>query len=92
MNMQFGELNVHHITKASLPVLPSKSVGAETRNPNPLCSLSDMSLRIWDFSTDRLMTRFDHHSEFVLGVDFSLFNEGQIASCSWDELVCVMRY
>jgi len=26
------------------------------------------------------------------GVDFNLFNEGQIATCSWDETVRVFKY
>ena len=30
-----------------------------------------------------------HEMEFVVGLDFSLFNDGQMASCSWDWHVCV---
>ena len=33
--------------------------------------------------------RLDHHTEFVVGIDFNMFIEGQVASCSWDESVAV---
>eukprot|EP00802_Teleaulax_amphioxeia_P020453 Tamp_20738.p1 GENE.Tamp_20738~~Tamp_20738.p1 ORF type:complete len:359 (-),score=46.49 Tamp_20738:104-1075(-) len=33
--------------------------------------------------------RFAHHKEFVTGLDFSLFQEGELASCSWDRSVCL---
>ena len=35
------------------------------------------------------MNIFEHHNEFVFGLDFSLFNPAQIVSASWDEHVCV---
>ena len=37
------------------------------------------------------MNRFDHHSEFVVGVDFSLFKERSIATASWDKSVSTFR-
>jgi hypothetical protein len=41
-----------------------------------------MSLALWDISQDNpLIRRFDHHTEFVVGLDFNLFIEGQMASC-----------
>jgi len=49
-----------------------------------------MTLMLWDTDKEDSVTRkYEHHTEFVLGVDFSLFNENQIASCSWDQRVCV---
>jgi hypothetical protein len=43
---------------------------------------SDMSLMLWDtLQENPLIQKFDHHSEFVIGLDFNMFIEGQMASC-----------
>jgi len=62
--------------------------------PDVLASASyDMSLRVWDVKKDRKTPsksiQFDHHTEFVLGVDFNNYMEGVVATCSWDESVTV---
>ena len=49
----------------------------------------DMSMGLWNSGSglsgqSSLMRRSDHHSEFVFGLDFSLFTEGLVATCSWD--------
>ncbi|EFC44384.1 predicted protein [Naegleria gruberi] len=52
----------------------------------------DMSLCIWDTeqgSDNALLEKYEHHSEFVVGIDFNLEMEDEIASCSWDETVYV---
>lgn len=48
-----------------------------------------MSVILWDTMAqgDPLVRRFDHHTEFVVGIDFNLFIEGQIGTCSWDQTV-----
>ena len=51
----------------------------------------DMTLRVWDLRSGKEVIIYDGHSEFVLGVDFSLFVPGLIASCGWDELVCFIE-
>jgi peroxin-7 len=54
---------------------------------------SDMSVILWDLQpslVDPLVRRFEHHSEFVVGLDFNLFVEGQLATCSWDETVDII--
>ena len=51
----------------------------------------DMATIIWDCNTQQPMNRFDNHSEFVVGLDFSLFQEGQLATASWDKSVAVYR-
>lgn len=33
----------------------------------------------------------DQHTEFVVGTAWSLFEEGVIASCSWDQFVNMWR-
>lgn len=51
----------------------------------------DMSTIVWDCNTQAPMNRFDMHSEFVVGLDFSMFREGQFATASWDKSVAVLR-
>ncbi|ORY17722.1 WD40 repeat-like protein [Rhizoclosmatium globosum] len=49
----------------------------------------DMTMRMWDTSRgfNNLVRVHDRHTEFVLGVDFSLFVKGLVATCAWDETV-----
>lgn len=49
----------------------------------------DMSVNVWDLNVGNVIQHFDHHSEFVLGVDWSLFEENVLATASWDRTVCV---
>ena len=45
-----------------------------------------MSVMFWDLGKeDPFLQRCEHHTEFVIGVDFNIFVRGQVASCSWDE-------
>jgi len=37
------------------------------------------------------MNRFDHHTEFAVGLDFNMHQEGVLASASWDKSVSVFR-
>lgn len=49
-----------------------------------------MSLMVWDTDADEpLIEQYDHHDEFVVGLDWNLEEPGQLASCSWDETVYV---
>ena len=50
-----------------------------------------MSVKIWDCNTQSIVNSFEHHSEFVTGLDFNLFNEGQIATAGWDGLTSVFN-
>jgi peroxin-7 len=47
----------------------------------------DMTMRLWDISgkENAMIYVHDQHSEFVLGLDFNLYVEGQIATASWDQ-------
>jgi WD40 repeat protein len=38
---------------------------------------------------DPLVRVWDHHSEFAVGLDWSVLSEGVLASCAWDETVAV---
>ena len=51
----------------------------------------DMSVRMWDFRQTHsgMLRRYDHHTEFVCGLDFNLFVPGQIASCAWDRSLSI---
>lgn len=41
-----------------------------------------MSIVLWDISQENpLIERYEHHTEFVMGLDFNIFIEGQLASC-----------
>lgn len=49
----------------------------------------DMALMVWDLGAmeNNLLARYEHHTEFVLGIGFNLFQENLLASTSWDETV-----
>lgn len=49
----------------------------------------DMSVNVWDVNMGQMVQHFDHHSEFVLGIDLSLFQENLLATAAWDRTVCV---
>jgi peroxin-7 len=51
----------------------------------------DMSTIVWDCNLQRPMNKFDNHSEFVVGLDFSMIREGYLATASWDKSFGVMR-
>ena len=44
-------------------------------------------MMLWDLGRpeDPFMQRYEHHTEFALGVDFNICVEGQVATCAWDE-------
>lgn len=50
----------------------------------------DMTMRLWDITKGQQVYQHDGHTEFVLGIDFSLFVPDLIATCGWDEMVFVL--
>lgn len=57
---------------------------------NILASCSyDMSVKLWDTAGGGapLVRSWEHHSEFAVGLDFSMLREGLMASAGWDESV-----
>ncbi|OWM72956.1 hypothetical protein CDL15_Pgr001070 [Punica granatum] len=53
----------------------------------------DMAVCLWDYMVeDALIGRYDHHTEFAVGVDMSVLVEGLLASTGWDELVYVWQH
>ena len=76
-------------------MLAVKKVKFSPYHANTLISVSyDMSTCVWNTSdiSNPLMNRFDHHSEFVVGLDCNLFNEKQIATTSWDKKTSVFNF
>eukprot|EP00929_Paragymnodinium_shiwhaense_P109177 TRINITY_DN75529_c0_g1_i1.p1 TRINITY_DN75529_c0_g1~~TRINITY_DN75529_c0_g1_i1.p1 ORF type:complete len:342 (-),score=60.82 TRINITY_DN75529_c0_g1_i1:32-1057(-) len=49
----------------------------------------DMSVKVWDLNMGQIIQHFDHHSEFVLGLDLNLFEENMVATAAWDRTACV---
>ncbi|CAI2173617.1 14963_t:CDS:2 [Funneliformis geosporum] len=71
-----------------------RRVKCSPHNGNIIASVSyDMTMRIWDISRQNnpLVNVYDGHSEFVVGVDYNLYIEGQIATCAWDENVHIFQ-
>lgn len=59
--------------------------------PTAVHPISFPSLQLWDSASpgQPLLRSWDHHSEFAVGLDFSMLREGLIASAGWDESVWV---
>ncbi|CAJ0760727.1 20337_t:CDS:2, partial [Entrophospora sp. SA101] len=52
----------------------------------------DMTMKLWNTSlSNPLIEVYDAHTEFVLGLDFNLYVEGQIATCAWDEHIHILQ-
>ncbi|XP_031494441.1 peroxisome biogenesis protein 7 [Nymphaea colorata] len=55
----------------------------------------DMSVRLWNYravdDSATTVARWDHHTEFAVGVDMSVLVDGLMASTGWDELVYVWQ-
>jgi peroxin-7 len=71
-----------------------RRVKCSPHQPTVIASVSyDGSMILWDLgrADDPFVRKFTHHIEFVIGLDFNIFIEGQIATCSWDEQVFVIH-
>lgn len=52
----------------------------------------DMTMRLWDYGRAAAQLRvFNHHTEFAVDVDFSLLEQGLLASTGWDQTVHLLR-
>jgi len=54
----------------------------------------DMSVGVWDTSPPSagMTRRFNHHTEFVIGLDWHLFRENVLCTTAWDRTVVVWNY
>lgn len=72
-----------------------RKVKFSPHSENLIASTSyDMTMRLWDVgkpSPDKTVMVHDQHTEFVMGVDFSLFLPGVIATCAWDETIHLIK-
>lgn len=70
--------------------LAVRRVKAHPHCDNRFVSASyDMSVNVWDTTLGQMVQHFDHHSEFVLGLDLSLFQENLLATGAWDRTTCL---
>ncbi|CAH2040942.1 unnamed protein product [Thlaspi arvense] len=73
----------------SMPTVSTRlsgTPGMQTSLPLPQCVL-------WDYMVeDALIGRYDHHTEFAVGLDMSVLVVGLLASTGWDELVYVWQH
>jgi peroxin-7 len=61
--------------------------------PNILASVGyDMNVILWDIKKSALLNVFKHHREFVIGVDFSLFDKKKMATTGWDRSLYVFNW
>jgi len=53
----------------------------------------DRNFCVWDWERrgDPLVEKLENHTEFAVGCDFSMFVEGLVASCGWDNSVAVWK-
>lgn len=52
----------------------------------------DMNVVIWDIKKSAPVNTFKHHREFILGLDFSIFENKKIATCAWDKSLFVYNW
>ncbi|KAI3630843.1 hypothetical protein MIR68_012278 [Amoeboaphelidium protococcarum] len=73
--------------------LPARRVKWSPHKRNVVASVGyDMTLRVWNTSMEvPCIYTEQSHSEFVFGVDFNLFKDGEIATCSWDQSALVQQ-
>lgn len=73
--------------------LAVRRVKTHPHHESQLVSASyDMSVNVWDLNVGQMIQHFDHHTEFVLGVDLSLFEENLMATAAWDRTCCVWNW
>ena len=85
-------IRVWDIRNSSVPVsvlaghtLAVRRVKCHPHIPNEIVSCSyDMTLRHWDLSIRKQINCYNHHTEFAVGLDISLFEKDQVASTGWD--------
>lgn len=88
-------IRVHDLRNAKIPLhvmdqnlLAVRRVKYSPHEENVLMSCSyDMGVKLWQGGD--LAGKYDHHTEFAVGIDFSNFHKGLVASTGWDRQVAV---
>ena len=52
----------------------------------------DMNTMIWDIKKNTYVNIFNHHKEFAIGIDFSIFDNKRIATVGWDKALWVFNW
>lgn len=89
-------LRVFDIRKLASPVLSlyGHQMAVRRVKSHPHCSSQvisasyDFAVHVWDLRLGQLLRHFDHHEDFVLGVDLSAFKENEAISAAWDSTLC----
>jgi peroxin-7 len=96
-----GTLNVFDLKgTGDVPMLSMKSHMLSARRvmfspffPSIMASVGyDMNVVVWDIKKSAPVSTFKHHREFIIGLDFSVFNNKKIATCSWDRTLCLYDF
>lgn len=90
-------LRVFDLRKLSSPVvsLYGHQMAVRRVKSHPHCSSQvisasyDFAVHVWDLRLGQLLRHFDHHSDFVLGVDLNPFVENEAISAAWDNTLCL---
>ena len=66
--------------------LANKETKFSPFHKNILCSCGyDMNINLWDVQFSSPIKTFKHHTEFVTGIDFSIFEQNILSSISFDK-------
>lgn len=82
----FGRANNNHVPFCARYAVRKVLFSPHTEHLLLSCSY-DMTVRLWDVSSnieDALLKTWDHHQEFVIGIDFSVHEPGVVGSVGWD--------
>lgn len=73
--------------------MPTRAIACSPYLGNIVVSVGyDMNVCVWDLANKAVNNVFKHHTEFVIGVDFSIFDRRQLATISWDRSCWVYNW
>jgi len=84
--------NNNPITSLMGHSLACKELKFSPFHKNILCSCGyDMNINLWDVKFSTAMKTFRHHTEFVTGIDFSIFEQNILSSISFDKCLDIFN-
>ena len=96
-----GEINIFDLRgTGDIPIIKLQGHKMSTKkcmfsphNASILASVSyDMNVIVWDIKISRPLNIFKHHREFIMGLDFSVFENNKIATASWDRTMWIFKW